>query len=751
MKKQEVKDYFRDVYCVKRSTLFKRGFNQKYEGYEEGILEDIRLITENVFVDLFLKGTLTKCDVEKIVHYVFQTKQTSMLLHRLLYDPFMMVYVSETILIRYKRAFNIANYYNITPEYDSQLRAWTFDYILKCSKNSSFYISENELKQAHKKEFDKTPLQINILADFCIKKIFYGEEYYTLNKLFNIEKNIVSRLIESNYKSEGSKYENSEYVNNIIEIYEEKNKKTLNKVQKDVIHRFCTYNINIVSGFPGTGKSMIVDVYCKYIEEVKQNEMKELKEKHGEYETETEKRDKYKIFVIAPTGMAVKNIREKIDEEYRENITICTIHKLIYKYYGDYKKKIVYKEDNKKNEFTNYGDYKEEIVYKEENRESELTNIHTLIMDESSMVDLLLFDEIMKIVEQFDCKLIMLGDKNQLPPIGVGEPFKYMINSKKFIVTDLKKIMRQDKSILLDTIKNIITNPEKVKNCEKGFTDESLKYENLSNEEFSEEVLSKIIEKYKLDENNSKFISPSNNSKVGVTNMNDYLQLIYEKKRKVKTDEIIQNRIDKGEYYDGMRENYEMKEIKIMKYKKTKVFKYGDLLLLTMNKSHKIIDENGKKFLKSYVNGDYAIIKSWSMKEIDFKKEDEKENIEEKKFEKKYVIKYNGEDVGMNDDLTLKNNEYEIGEDELYDQHQLGYCTTVHKLQGSQYENIVIILDKEDKYQWSNDSSLSLFYTAISRAKNRCILVGDIKMMNTALQKRDKKEILTSFFELLGC
>jgi exodeoxyribonuclease V alpha subunit len=170
-----------------------------------------------------------------------------------------------------------------------------------------------------------------------------------------------------------------------------------------------------------------------------------------------------------------------------------------------------------------------------------------------------------------------------------------------------------------------------------------------------------------------------------------------------------------------------------------------------MNKSHKIIDENGKKFLKSYVNGDYAIIKSWSMKEIDFKKEDEKENIEEKKFEKKYVIKYNGEDVGMNDDLTLKNNEYEIGEDELYDQHQLGYCTTVHKLQGSQYENIVIILDKEDKYQWSNDSSLSLFYTAISRAKNRCILVGDIKMMNTALQKRDKKEILTSFFELLGC
>ena len=745
MKKQEVKDYFRDVYCVKRSTLFKRGFKIKYEGYEEGILEDIRLITENVFVDLFLKGTLTKCDVEKIVHYVFQTKQTSMLLHRLLYDPFMMVYVSETVLIRYKRAFNIVNYYNITPEYDSQLMAWTFDYILKCSKNSSFYISENELKQAHKKEFDKTPLQINILADFCIKKIFYGEEYYTLNKLFNIEKNIVSRLIESNYKSEGSKYENSEYVNNIIEIYEEKNKKTLNKVQKDVIHRFCTYNINIVSGFPGTGKSMIVDVYCKYIEKVKQNEMKELKEKHGEYETETEKRDKYKIFVIAPTGMAVKNIREKIDEEYRENITICTIHKLIYKYYGDYKKEIVYKEDNKKNEFTNYGDYKEE------NRESELTNIHTLIMDESSMVDLLLFDEIMKIVEQFDCKLIMLGDKNQLPPIGVGEPFKYMINSKKFIVTDLKKIMRQDKSILLDTIKNIITNPEKVKNCEKGFTDESLKYENLSNEEFSEEVLSKIIEKYKLDENNSKFISPSNNSKVGVTNMNDYLQLIYEKKRKVKTDEIIQNRIDKGEYYDGMREDYEMKEIKIMKYKKTKVFKYGDLLLLTMNKSHKIIDENGKKFLKSYVNGDYAIIKSWSIKEIDFKKEDEKENIEEKKFEKKYVIKYNGEDVGMNDDLTLKNNEYEIGEDELYDQHQLGYCTTVHKLQGSQYENIVIILDKEDKYQWSNDSSLSLFYTAISRAKNRCILVGDIKMMNTALQKRDKKEILTSFFELLGC
>ena len=75
----------------------------------------------------------------------------------------------------------------------------------------------------------------------------------------------------------------------------------------------------------------------------------------------------------------------------------------------------------------------------------------------------------------------------------------------------------------------------------------------------------------------------------------------------------------------------------------------------------------------------------------------------------------------------------------MYDDYELGYCCTVHKTQGSQYDTIVIVMNTEHQFQWGLDNGVNLLYTAISRAKNKCIIIGDKKMFYRALLSGKKK------------
>jgi exodeoxyribonuclease V alpha subunit len=82
---------------------------------------------------------------------------------------------------------------------------------------------------------------------------------------------------------------------------------------------------------------------------------------------------------------------------------------------------------------------------------------------------------------------------------------------------------------------------------------------------------------------------------------------------------------------------------------------------------------------------------------------------------------------------------YEIyDEDVFFELFDLGYCTTVHKLQGSQFDDIVIIMNNEDLFQWSNNNAINLLYTAVSRAKKRCIFIGEKEVLYKALNTKSK-------------
>lgn len=61
---------------------------------------------------------------------------------------------------------------------------------------------------------------------------------------------------------------------------------------------------------------------------------------------------------------------------------------------------------------------------------------------------------------------------------------------------------------------------------------------------------------------------------------------------------------------------------------------------------------------------------------------------------------------------------------------ELAYATTVHKVQGSEYDTIILPVSKRFSHLWTRN----LFYTAISRAKKRVILIGDCEALEFALK-----------------
>ena len=107
-------------------------------------------------------------------------------------------------------------------------------------------------------------------------------------------------------------------------------------------------------------------------------------------------------------------------------------------------------------------------------------------------------------------------------------------------------------------------------------------------------------------------------------------------------------------------------------------------------------------------------------------------------------IKGDKSDCGM---LVKENTELEIlfeGEEEIrlipseyLEDMNLGYIMTIHKSQGSESENVIILLDEASKI-----NTMNLLYTGITRSKKKCILISEDKTINGIIdEKRKTKRI----------
>jgi exodeoxyribonuclease V alpha subunit len=155
--------------------------------------------------------------------------------------------------------------------------------------------------------------------------------------------------------------------------------------QQDAVKAALTNKISVLTGGPGTGKTTTLRAVIRALETV---------------------RAKYAL--ASPTGRAAKRLSEATGRQGK------TIHRLL--------------------GFSP----KEGFTYNEDNP----LDVDMLIVDEASMLDLLLFYSVLKALSP-ETHLMLVGDVDQLPSVGAGDVLRDVIRSEKVHVTRLKAIFRQ--------------------------------------------------------------------------------------------------------------------------------------------------------------------------------------------------------------------------------------------------------------------------------------------------------------------
>lgn len=395
----------------------------------------------------------------------------------------------------------------------------------------------------------------------------------------------------------------------------------LSKIQIDAIKSCFEENISIITGGPGTGKTTIINTISKiYLD------------------------NGYNISLCAPTGRAAKRIEETTGIEAK------TIHRMLGYIPSSY----------------------DDIGHFEYNEDNPL-DTDVIIIDEMSMVDVVLFEKLLRGMKD-NTRLVIVGDVDQLPSVGAGNVLRDLINSKKIKYTKLVDIFRQSES------SNIIVNAHKINNGQEPILNEKnsdfffLKTETPA---ITRNVVVDLISKrlpnaYGYDfYRDIQILTQSRKGICGVFELNRLLQDILNPKNE-ETDEILVG---------------------------NKLFRVNDKVMQTKNNYNlSFVDSDGEENFGVY-NGDMGHI-------IFIDKSSKKLTVE---MDDKRLIDYTLEDL---------------------DNLELAYAITIHKSQGSEFKSVIIpMFDGYRLLQTRN-----LLYTAITRAKENIILVGDKNVMNNMIR-----------------
>lgn len=219
-------------------------------------------------------------------------------------------------------------------------------------------------------------------------KIMIINEKYYLQEIYEAEYNIIEKI---KYLLRKEKHIYKKLDSKIASL-EENTHITYNEQQHEAIKKALENNIVIITGGPGTGKTTIV----KAIVEV-YKELNKIKDITGE------------VTLLAPTGRASKRMSEST------GYGASTIHRFL--------------KWNKENNNFAVNEYNPDF--------SKL-----IIVDEVSMIDILLLDNLFKGLTN-NIQLVLVGDYNQLPSVGPGMLLKDLIDSKVIDTIELNLLYRQ--------------------------------------------------------------------------------------------------------------------------------------------------------------------------------------------------------------------------------------------------------------------------------------------------------------------
>ncbi len=325
-----------------------------------------------------------------------------------------------------------------------------------------------------KEKFDEAILHLTENGRLIIK----NEKYY-LTEMYEAECFIVNRFkMLSHEKEETVDIEKLEGLEKLLNI-------TYNDDQKQAIINSYIKKFLIITGGPGTGKTTIMKAITELYKEMKKYSYDDLREK---------------IALLAPTGRAAKRMSEATF------LPASTIHRFL-----------KWNKETDKFQINEYNKSKVEFV----------------LIDEASMIDTYLMANLLKGLSS-RCKVILVGDYDQLPSVGPGQVLSDLIQSEVLPVSYLNELYRQGKD------SNIIMLAHNIRN---GKIDKSIfnKEEDLTFIECnSNDVLKHIkeISSTYIDYSYKKFqiLAPMYKTVNGIDMINKELQNIFNEKNKEKKE-----------------------------------------------------------------------------------------------------------------------------------------------------------------------------------------------------------------------
>lgn len=299
--------------------------------------------------------------------------------------------------VGFKIADEIAARIGIHTDSDYRIRSGVLYALLQSVGEGHCYLPmDNLLSRAHAllgvAESDIRPQVDNLMMDK--KLVIKGDRVFAM-AYYYAELNCANMLQGLNipmWESEAMPSQEAAIRRQLEKLTEEL-QMDLDELQLKAVMMSIQNGLFILSGGPGTGKTTTINMMLRYFEA-----------------------EGLDIFLAAPTGRAAKRMTEATGFEAR------TIHRLL--------------ELN-----SELSDEDGRRVRFEKNEQSPL-EADVIIIDEMSMVDIQLFQALLKAVVP-GTRLILVGDVNQLPSVGPGQVLRDIMDSGAFPMMVLQRIFRQ--------------------------------------------------------------------------------------------------------------------------------------------------------------------------------------------------------------------------------------------------------------------------------------------------------------------
>lgn len=457
-----------------------------------------------------------------------------------------------------------------------------------------------------------------------------GEECVMLTRMYENENGIARCLANMLVSAE----EIDLNIDADIDEYQKSKDITLHENQIEAIKNCVKYGVNVITGGPGTGKTTIINCILTIL-----------------------KKQYMRTVLCAPTGRASKRLAEATGEDAK------TIHRLLDLDFTGGKGHFTYNEDTK-------------------------LDADVVVVDEVSMCDEYVFYALIRAIKRGG-RLILVGDKDQLPSVGAGNILSDIIASGLVPVNYLTYIYRQSDDSL------IISNAHKVNEGKMPTIDNKSKDFFVDAQTDTADMLKNCIDLVtkrlpsfsKLAPKNIQVLCPMKKGVIGVENINIEMQKA-----------LNPPDSSKGELRAGAN-----------------IFRVGDKVIHTVNNYQmEWLSPDGLSG-SGVFNGDIGYI-------IEVNKSASSLKVE---FDDGKIATYKQENL---------------------DEIALAYAISIHKSQGSEFPAVIIMVSGGNPFLMTRN----LLYTAITRAKQIVVIEGSKESL-AKMVKNDytakRNTLLTQFLK----